>query len=332
MSPHHDPKIKAAVYERYGGPEVLEVREVPSPKVDDESLLIRVHASSVNRTDCGFLRGEPFIVRFFSGLRKPKATILGCEFAGEVIGFGPGAKGKGFSIGDRVFGFKDDDFGFGGHAELTAMPLRGMIAHIPEGFSFAEAAPSTEGAHYALHYLRAAAVESGHSVLVNGATGAIGSAAVQLLKAIGASVTAVCDTANVELVRSLGAERVVDYTQEDFTKLDDTFDFVFDAVGKSTFGRCRPIMKERGIYSSTEFGPWGQNPLLALGSSVMGKRKVKFPIPKNLPEDMAYIAGLMGDGQFKAVIDRRYSLAEIQDAVRYVETGMKTGNVVIEVQ
>ena len=319
--------MRAAVYQRYGGPEVLKISEAPMPICAVDSVLVKVHASTANRTDCGFLRGKPFIVRFFSGLTKPKSTILGCEFAGEIVEVGE--KVSEFAIGDRVFGFKDDDFGFGGHAEFTAMSTRGMIAKIPDGISYAEAAASAEGAHYALHYIRAAKVSEGQSILVNGATGAIGSAAVQILAHIGANLTAVCDTENLDLVRSLGAQRVIDYTQEDFTKLDETFDFVFDAVGKSTFGRCRGILKERGIYASTELGPWAQNPFLALWSRWFGKRKVLFPIPSNLKSDIDYLCNLMSEGHYKPVIDRNYPLEQIREAFEYVETGMKTGNVVI---
>jgi len=190
-------------------------------------VLVRVHATTVNRTDCGFRAAKPIIVRFFSGLIRPKATVLGTEFAGVVAAIGTGVTS--FEVGDKVFGFSEDRFG--AHAEYLSMAEDGPLATMPANVTFEEAAPSTEGSHYALACITKAKIASGQHVLVNGATGAIGSAAVQLLKRLGAVVTAVCDTEHVELVRGLGADRVVDRTAEDFTKDDQTHDVVFDAVG-----------------------------------------------------------------------------------------------------
>ncbi len=323
--------MKAAVYEKYGPPEALAVKDVPVPVPQAGEVLVRVHASTVNRTDCGFLRGRPLIVRLFSGLRKPKSTILGCEFAGEVVEVGEGVKE--FAVGSRVIGFKDDDFGFGGHAEFTVMPMtdKGMIAKIPERFSYEEAAPGFEGSHYALHYIRAAKISKEHAVLVNGATGAIGSAAVQIIKHLGAHVTAVCAGEHVELARSLGADDVIDYEAADFTQLDKQFDVIFDAVGKSTFGRCKKILTQEGIYMSTELGPYSQNPFLALLTKFYGKQRVLFPIPENSRQDADYLADLMDKGVYQPVVDKVYGLDDIVDAFHYVETGMKVGNVVIKV-
>jgi NADPH:quinone reductase-like Zn-dependent oxidoreductase len=321
--------MKAVSYHRYGGPEQLTIGELPVPTPGPGELLIRVHASTVNRTDCGFLRGKPFIVRFFSGLRTPNAPVLGCEFAGKVVDCGNQVAD--FHIGDRVVGFKDDDFGFGGHAEYTCIPATAMISRFPDSISYEQAAPTLEGAHYALHYIRAAGVKAGDSVLINGATGAIGSAAVQIVKHLGARVVAVCETKHIATVSSLGADRVIDYTQEDFTQCSERFSFVFDAVGKSTFFRCRSLLNEYGCYASSELGPWSQNPLLALWTRRFGKRKVLFPIPVNRQSDAAYLCDLVQRGHYTPLLDRSYPLDDIANAYRYVETGMKTGNVVVAV-
>src|SRR5215218_4656930 len=212
--------MRAAVRDRYGPPEVVRVVEVQKPAVKDHDVLVRVHATTVNRTDCGVRAAKPFFYRFFIGLVRPKVTVIGTEFAGEVEAVGAGVTS--FEVGDRVFGF--DGTRFGAHAEYLAMPEDGLLATIPADLSYEEAAPSSEGSQYALSLIRNAKVRRGQDVLVNGATGAIGSAAVQLLKDLGANVTAVCGTEHVELVKSLGADRVVDYTAEDFTRDEQTYD------------------------------------------------------------------------------------------------------------
>lgn len=255
--------MKAVVHTRYGSPDLLELRDMEEPVPNDNEVLIRIHATTVNRTDCGYLRGKPFIVRFFSGLRNPKHPILGNEFAGKIVTIGKDVST--FNVGDDVFGY--NDVVSGAHAEYKTMREDDMITTMPADMTYEEAAPTAEGAHYALKDIRAANVQSGHRVLVHGATGAIGSAAVQLVKHIGAEVTAVCDTANMDLVRSLGADRIIDYTQEDFTRSGGEYDFVFDAVGKSSFGACKKLLKPCGIYCSTDLGFMAQNPLLALWTS-----------------------------------------------------------------
>lgn len=329
-TPTEMPKEMAAVlYRRYGSPDVLRTEMLPVPVPATAELLVKVQASTVNRTDCGFLRGKPMIVRFFSGLLTPDAPVLGCEFSGQVVATGD--RVTEFQVGDRVFAFKDDDFGFGGHAEYTTMPVAGMVAKVPTNISTEQAAAALEGAHYALHYIRAAGITDRHAVLINGATGAIGSAALQLIRDIGAKVTAVCATEHVELVRAMGADAVVDYQQEDFTALDKTFDVVFDAVGKSTAGKCRKLLRNGGTYMSTELGPFCQNPLLAILSRIRGDRKVLFPLPENLKADAGLIRDKLQSGAFVPLVDRSYTLAEVADAFRYVETGMKVGNVVIAV-
>jgi NADPH:quinone reductase-like Zn-dependent oxidoreductase len=320
--------VRAAVRTRYGPPEVVRVVEVPSPVPGEGEVLVRVHATTVNRTDCGFRAAHPWIVRFLAGLSKPKVTILGCEFAGVVESLGAGVTA--FEPGDRVFGFSEDRFG--AHAQYLTMPVDGAIATMPADLGFVEAAPSTEGSHYALSAIRSARVRGGQRVLVNGATGAIGSAAVQILKDLGATVTAVCPTEHVELVRGLGPDRVVDYLAEDFTRDEQRYDVVLDAVGKSSFGRCKRLLVPGGRYLSSDLGPLSQNPFLALVTPLFGGRRVLFPIPKpHGRREMVYVKQLIETGSFAPLIDRRYPLDEIVDAYRYVETGQKVGNVVIEV-
>jgi NADPH:quinone reductase-like Zn-dependent oxidoreductase len=317
--------MKAAVQTRYGPPDVVHVRDVPAPAPGEHELLVKVHATTVNRTDCGFRAAHPFVVRLFSGLRRPRRTILGNEFAGTVEATGTGVAS--FAVGDRVFGYCEGPFG--AHAEYMTVRDDASVATVPDHVTFEQAAAATEGAHYALSFVRAAKVRAGQDVLVNGATGAIGSAAVQILKSLGVRVTAVCGSPNLELVRGLGADRVVDYTAEDFTRDAQRYDVVIDAVGKSSFGKCRRLLKPRGIYLSSELGPRLENPVLALVTPLFRGRKVMFPIPKHDQEMVRYFRGLLETGQFKPLIDRRYPLEQIVDAYRYVESGRKIGNVVI---
>ena len=320
--------MKAAVYRHYGPPSFVHVEDAPAPVPQDGELLVRVFTSTVNRTDCGFLSGKPLVVRLFSGLRAPKATILGCEFAGEIAGVGAGVRS--FAVGQRVFGY--DGVKFGGHAEYLTIVETGLVAEIPADMAYAEASSIIESAHYALNMIRAARVTAGQNVLVNGGTGGIGSAAVQLLRNRGARVTAVCATAHLSLVESLGAEHVVDYTREDFTALDDEFDVVLDAVGKSSFGRCRRILVPGGIYVSSELGAMWQNPILALTTPLLRRKRVLFPIPKDTRDDALFLQELVVSGEFRPVIDRTYSLEQIREAYEYVATGQKIGNVVIRVR
>lgn len=319
--------MKAVVFTRYGPPEVLQLNEVQKPTPKDTEVLIKVYATTVNRTDCGVLRGKPFIVRFFSGLTKPKNTILGNEFAGKIEAVGKNVKS--FRVGEKVFGYNDENFG--AQAQYLVLPQEGPLAIMPSGLTYEEAAPITEGAHYALNYLRKAQVQKGKKILIYGASGAIGTASVQLAKHFGAEITAVCTTKNVDLVKSLGADKVIDYTREDFTKINNIFDVVFDAVGKSSFGKCKPLLKKRGIYISTEPGYMWQNAFLALSTPLLGGKKVLFPLPTISKEDVVFLKELIEEDKYKPVIDRRYSLEEIVDAYKYVEKGQKTGSVVITV-
>jgi NADPH:quinone reductase-like Zn-dependent oxidoreductase len=319
--------MKAAIYTRYGPPEVVKLTEVPTPTPKDNEVLVKVFATTVNRTDCGFRSAEYFVSRFWSGLFRPKYPILGCEFAGLIEGVGKDVTS--FNAGDRVFGFNDKTFG--GHAEYICIKESEAIAIIPESLSYYDAVPITEGAHYALGNIKASKIEKGQKALVYGATGAIGSAAVQLLKHFGVIVTAVCNTKNVGLVKSLGADVVIDYQTEDFTKTDEKFQFIFDAVGKSSFGQCKPLLTEKGIYVSTELGKNGENVFLSL-ITLLGKgKRVIFPIPTIDKETVIFLKELVEKGEFTPVIDRKYRLDEILEAYEYVETGQKTGNVVITV-
>lgn len=319
--------MKAAIYTTYGPPEVVTVMDIDKPSPSEKEVLIKVYATTVNRTDCGFRSAEYFISRFFSGLFRPKNKTLGNEFAGIIE-----ATGKNvtlFKAGDRVFGYNDTRFG--AHAEYMIMGEDEAITTMPAGITFSEAAPITEGGHYALCDIRAAKVKQGHNVLIYGATGAIGSAAVQLVKHIGANVTAVCNTKNVELVKSLGADMVIDYTTSDFTATGQTFDFVFDAVGKSSYKECKPLLNKNGIYISTELGKNSENIFLALSTPLLGGKRVLFPIPTICKEDVIYLKELVENGKFKPVIDRQYSLDQIVEAYNYVESRQKTGNVIITV-
>ncbi|SJN20992.1 NAD(P)-dependent alcohol dehydrogenase [Sphingobacterium sp. JB170] len=319
--------MRAAVYKKYGSPDVVSIQKVVNPKPSAGEVLIKVHASTVNRTDTGFRSAKYFLSRLFSGLLRPKIPVLGCEFAGEVVAAGQGVRYH--KVGDRVFGY--DDSGFGGHAEYKVIRDDGALASIPDGMDYLEAAALTEGSHYALNNIRAAKVKKSDVVLVYGATGAIGSAAVQLLKHFGTYVVAVVNTKNVDLIRSLGIDEVIDYQTQDFTKTTHRFDFVFDAVGKSSFAECKPLMKPKGIYTSTELGKRGINIWLALTTPFGNGKKVLFHIPTIDKDDVLFLRNLAHQGSFRPIIDRQYALDDTVDAHRYVESGHKTGNVIISI-
>ena len=319
--------MKAVVTTRYGPPQVAQVVDVPRPTPERGELLVRVNATTVNRTDCGFRAGHPWFIRGFTGVTKPKRTILGNEFAGVVDAVGDHVSR--FTVGDRVFGY--DDTRFGAHAEYLVIGQDAAVATMPDGRDFAVMAPATEGSHYALAYIRAAAVDASSEVLVYGATGAIGSAAVQIITSLGAHVTAVCSREHVDLVAGLGADRVIDRTTTDFTADTQRYDLVFDAVGKCSFRQCRNLLKPHGIWTSTDLGPLSQNPLLVLATRFSRGRRVLFPFPTIDHDMVEHLKGLIESRQFTPVIDRTYPLEEIVEAYRYVETQQKTGNVVITV-
>lgn len=320
--------MKAAINTRYGGPDVVHIAQIDAPVPTDDEVLVRVHASTVNRTDCGMRSAKPWITRFFSGWRGPKHQTLGSEFAGVVEGIGHGVTE--FAVGDRVFGVSA--VRYGAHAEFMSMKASAAIATIPDGVPFDVAAAATDGATLAMTYLRRADVREGQRILIYGASGAIGSAGVQLAKVAGAHVTAVCNTSNVEAVRALGPDAVIDYQKTDFTANGETYDFVFDAVGKHSFRKCRRSLKPGGAYLVTDLGFLWQNPWLALFTSrLKRRRKVLFPLPVYNKEKVEVIKGLFESGNFKPLIDRSYPLDEIVEATKYVETQQKVGNIVITV-
>jgi len=317
--------MKLAEHPEYGTEEAIQIvdKEIPNPK--DDELLIRIHASTVNRTDCAYLTGEPAIMRLVAGFKRPKNPVTGSDFAGTVIKTGRDVSR--FKKGDRVGGFGDN--GVSSHAEYMVINEEGGVIKIPDSLSFEKAAAAFEGAHYAYNFIKRMENLNGKKVLLNGATGAIGSAGLQFLKYHGAIITAVCPSNREELIKSLGADRVIHFDLQDFTKDHEIYDFIFDAVGKSTFGKCKPLLTEKGVYISSEFGPKAQNPFLAfIGLFTSGKR-VKFPVPFNIQESLEYILARIQDGSFDPVIDRRYSFNDIKEAFRYVLTGEKIGNVVL---
>ena len=320
--------MKAIVHTKYGPPEVVKVLEIPKPIPKDNEVLVKVYASTVNQTDAGFRSAKYFISRFWSGLLRPKHQILGCEFSGIVEEIGKSVTT--FKKGDKVFGYNDKTFG--GHAEFLTIAENEAVTVLPNNLNFLEASPIAEGAHYALNNIKASKIENGQNVLVYGATGAIGSAAVQLLKHFGAKVTAVCNTKNVGLIKALGADVVIDYQTQDFTNTEHKYHFIFDAVGKSSFRECKPLLTKKGIYISTELGKNAENIFFALITSILGGKKVLFPIPTISKADVIFLKELVENGEFKPVIERQYKLAEIVTAYKYVETGQKTGNVVIKVK
>ncbi len=315
--------MKAVVYDRYGPPDVLRIADVEQPIPKADEVLIRVHATTVSRTDTGLRSAELFVSRFVTGLRRPKRRILGSDLAGEIEAAGPAVTG--FTPGDRVFGLKP--WKFGAHAEFICMQESAALAHIPAGMPFDEAAAVPDGALLALNALRPVALREGQRILVYGASGSIGSAGVQLARAFGAAVTAVCTTKDFEIMRSLGADEVIDYRQEDCTKNGRTYDAIFDAVGKLSFTQCKDSLKRGGVYAATDHM---QNLILDMWTRRLGNKRVVFPIPPRFKKsDMVFLKELIEAGKYRAVIDRRYRVEQVVEATRYVETKQKTGNVVL---
>lgn len=317
--------MKAAVYRKYGGPEVLKIEDVDIPKINENELLIKVHYSTVNRTDAGFRSAEYVISRLFSGIISPKINILGSEFSGEIIDKGKNVNN--YNIGDKIFGYNDKNFG--AYAEYMKLNKDDTFSIIPENLTLKESAALLEGSHYALCDIRAVQLNKEDEVLVYGATGAIGSAAVQLLKAMNINVTAICGPLHQDLVKSLGADEVYDYTKLDIGELKKKYKFFFDAVGKSSFAESKKVLIDKGIYISTELGKNGENIYLALFKSFMPKQKVLFPLPIMNQEMVEYIKTLAIENKFKPLIDREFKLSEIVKAHEYVEQRQKIGNVII---
>jgi NADPH:quinone reductase-like Zn-dependent oxidoreductase len=322
--------MRAVVYDRYGPPEVLRLEEVERPMPKDDEVLVKIHATTVTRSDVHTREANrrsglamTLVSRLVSGLRRPRQRILGREFAGEVAAVG--AAVSEFAFGDHVFGLSG--LTFGAHAEFMCMRESARIAHMPAGMSFEEAAPICDGALSALMCLKQADLRKGRTILIYGASGAIGTAGVQLARYFGADVTAVCSTKNLGLIGSLGADRVIDYTKEDFTKNGETYDFIFDAVGKHSFKRCKGSLKRGGKYLATD---GFRNLFLGLWTSRIGDKKVVFQIPpRYAKQDLLFIKGLIEAGRYRAVIDRCYPLEDVIEAARYVETQKKVGNVVM---
>lgn len=322
--------MRAAVHDRYGPPEVLRIEDLPDPVPGPGDVLVRVHRSTVNRTDCGFRAADPILTRAFSGLRRPRQRTLGNEFAGVVEAIGPDVSR--FAIGARVFGV--DQGRFGANAELMVTREGAPIATMPEGMTFDDGAAMCDGFILAHTCLTGAKLDKGQRILVYGATGSIGTATVQLAKAWGAHVTAVADASTVDLVRSLGADEVIDRTREDFTRNGQVYDIVVDAVGKLSFARCRRSVVKGGPYVTTDLGRFWHVPLLVLATAVTGRlgtRRTLLPLPSYRRSHVEELRDLWVDGRYRAVIDRHYPLADIVEATRYVQSGRKVGNLVIDI-
>jgi NADPH:quinone reductase-like Zn-dependent oxidoreductase len=291
-------------------------------------VLVKIHATTVNRTDIAFRKPDHFINRLFNGLLRPKIQILGTEFAGEIEAIGDNVTT--FKVGDQVFGI--NTMAFSTHAEYVCIPEHKSIGHKPNNMTFMEAAAVCEGFIFANNYVKCIDFKTSPKILINGASGSIGSAALQLAKYYGAKhITAVCSTKNIELIKTLGANEVIDYTKNDFTQITQQFNVVLDAVGKSTFFKCKHLLINDGVYFSSELGPYSQNIFLALITPFFRNRKVKFPIPTDSKKDIEFLKNIIEAGKYKAIIDKTYPISQIVEAAAYVETGEKTGNVVIRV-
>ena len=319
--------MKAMVYHEYGPPDVLELQEIEKPLAKDDQVLVQVHAASVNWLDYHFLTGTPFLARILAGLLKPKNNVLGIDVAGRVEAVGSGVTE--FQVGDQVFGRPDP--ALGAHAEYICIPEDGVLTSKPANMTWEEAASIPLAGNTALYFIRDLGnIQAGGKVLINGASGGIGTFAVQLAKYYGAEVTGVCSITNVEMVKSLGADKVIDYTKEDFTKTGQAYDVIFDAVGKISFSRCKNSLKKKGIYLTTL--PTMAIILQTLWTSMIGGKKVKFGDALGKVENLIFLKELTEVGKIRAVIDRRYPLEQTAEAFRYVEKGHKKGNVVIIVE
>ncbi len=329
--------MKAIVYTEFGPPEVLQFKEVEKPVPEDNEILIRIYATPVKYGDTStrnfkkisprkFTMPFPFwlYTKIYFGFRKPKITTLGSEFAGEIESVGKDVKL--FREGDQVFGYRGQSMG--AYAEYLCMPEDGEVAIKPANMTYEEAAAVPGGAIIALNLLRKVNIQSGQKVLINGASGGIGSAAVQLAKYYGAEVTGICGTPRLEFVKALGADKVIDYTKEDFTQSGETYDLIFDILGKSSFSRCKSSLKQNGRYLLASFKI--RQLFQMLWTSMIGGKKVICALATNTG-DLPYIKELIEAGKIKAVIDRRYPLEQTAEAHRYVETGQKKGDVVITV-
>jgi NADPH:quinone reductase-like Zn-dependent oxidoreductase len=317
--------MKAITRARYGPPEELRLQELPVPQPKEREVLVRVRATTVNRTDTGILLGKPYLIRAFTGLFKPRSPIPGTDFAGDVEAVG--SQVTAFKPGDRLWGLNDE--GIASQAQYMVVRHDQAILTIPASITYAQAAASAEGAHYAINFINKIKLQAGQKVMVYGATGAIGSAAVQLLKALDLYVTAVCATPYVDRVKALGPDRVVDYLKEDFTQDTERYHYVLDAVGKSRFRTCKPLLLPGGIYVSSELGPGWENLFLPISTRFSSKRVI-FPFPSNRKRSLGIVQDLLEKGRFKPLIDdHTYPMENIADAYRYALSGQKIGNVII---
>jgi NADPH:quinone reductase-like Zn-dependent oxidoreductase len=315
--------MKAAFRSTYGSAEVLSIKDIPKPVPKDDEVLIKVHAASVSRTDCHILSGKPFVMKMFLGLSKPRSSVTGSDFAGEIDSVGKLVTS--FKQGDRVMGF-GGVFATGSHAEYLSFIEKKGIVHIPDNLNYVEAAGCLEGAFYAISGMDKLDLKAGQKALVVGGTGAIGSATIQFLKLYDLYIAAVCRGEHSDLVKSLGADKVIDYTTTDFTKDAGKYDFVFDTIGPNSFGKVKNILNSTGVFFPAK-GWW--NLVLSLTTRLRRGKKVVFSPPKNLKVNLALIADLARKGKFKPVIDRIYPLEKITDAFNYVASGQKVGNVII---
>lgn len=317
--------MKAIVYANYGSPDVLRLRELEKPIPKDNEILVRVFATAVNSGDVRLRKADPFAVRLIFGLMKPKINVLGSVFSGEIESIG--AAVKNFKVGDRVFGHTD--MRFGAYAEYISLSENGTIAKKPESISHAEAASIPFGGVTALHFIKKAKIKPGQKVLVYGASGAVGTAAVQLAKYYGAIVTGVCSTRNIDMVRALGANNVIDYSKEDFTKNGETYDVIFDTVNKIHFGKSLKSLTKNGtmILSAAEMPQM----IRGLWTSMTSSRKVLMGVISHSKEDIELIKEIIEAGKMKPVIDKTYTLEQMAEAHEYVDKGHKKGSVAIKV-
>ncbi len=318
--------MKAVARSKYGDASVIEIIEMDVPKPKEHELLIRVHATTVNRTDCAILTGKPFIMKLMLGLISPKYSILGTDFAGKVVEVGSGVTK--FEKGDRVWGFEDNG-ALGSQAEYMTIHKDKTILTIPDEVSYEVAAASPEAGHYGYNFINKIQISPGQKILVNGGTGAIGAATIQFLKHHGLEVTATCRKIHFDHVKKLGAVKVIDYEKEDFTATTEKYDHIFDTVGKSTFGKCKPLLKPKGKYISSELGPGGQNILLMMTTPLTGGKRCQIAIPVKPLESLGKIRELWLSKEFSPLIDRTYPMDQIKEAYTYVASGSKVGNVVI---
>ncbi len=319
--------MKAVYRKNYGPIESIKIGEFEEPELSDNSVLVKVKYTTVNRTDCGVLTGKPFVFRFFVGFPKPKYSVLGTDFSGTVEKVGK--KVEGFKVGDSVFGFHDE--GLPSQAEYISIKDTGCIENLPPEIDLIKAAASLEGAHYALNGIKNIKITKDDPVLVNGATGAIGSAVIQFLKNKGAHVTAVCGGEYFDRIKELGADELIDYKKVDFTSVEGSYRYIIDAVGKSRFKKCKHLLREGGVYTSSELGKAGENLYLPL-LTMFRSKKVIFPIPSNVKKSLKLMKELLINDQYSPLIDdRQFSIDEVQSAYEYVSSGEKIGNVILSI-